>query len=70
MRRMEERSKQGQTTKQSNTAHPRQSLFLTKMKGTKVQTLGASAVAWQLGNDYLMYNIIMTMGAIINAHAH
>ena len=59
----EERKKQARSnkqTRQSNTAHPRQSLFLEKMKGTKVQTLGARAVAsaWCmagrliLGNNY------------------
>ena len=40
----EERKKQARSnkqTRQSNTAHPRQSLFLRKMKGTKVLTLGA-----------------------------
>ena len=44
------------------------------MKGTKVQTLGASAVAgawcmhgWLIGNWAI---IIMAMGAIINTHAH
>ena len=44
----EERKKQARSnkqTRQSNTAHPRQSLFLEKMKGPKVQTLGANAVA-------------------------
>ena len=52
MRRKEERSKQGQTNNKGkaidihvHVAYPKQSLFLRKMKGTKVQTLGVRAVA-------------------------
>ena len=39
------------------------------MKGTKVQTLGARAVAgaWCMAGWAI---IIMAMGAIINTHAH
>ena len=65
----EERKKQARSnkqTRQSNTAHPRQSLFLEKMKGTKVQTLGGRAVA----GAWLVAWAIMAMGAIINTHAH
>ena len=61
-----EGSKVKQTTRQSNTAHPRQSLFLRKMKGTKVQTLGGRAVA----GAWLVAWAVMAIGAIINTHAH
>ena len=43
------------------------------MKGTKVQTLGASAVAgaWTVHGWLVDWAIIiMAMGAIINTHAH
>ena len=65
----EERKKQARSNKQarqSNTVHPRQSLFQKKMKGTKVQTLGGRAVA----GAWLVAWAIMAMGAIINTHAH
>ena len=47
------------------------------MKGTKVQTFGASAVAgawcmhsWFIGNWAIIIMTVHGMGAIINTHAH
>ena len=50
----------------------KQTALTILMKGTKVQTLGAHAVAgaWCMA-DCLGHNYyIMAMGAIINTHAH
>ena len=56
------------TTTVTLAAHARRGL----MKGTKVQTLGARAVAgaWCMAGCLGHNIIIMAMGAIINTHAH